>query len=28
LADFDVALENLLSAWEPRLGKPSCGPGC
>ena len=28
MADFDVALENLLAAWEPRLGRATCGPGC
>ncbi len=28
MPDFDVALDNLLTAWEPRLGRPSCGPGC
>ena len=25
---FDVALESLLTAWEPRIGRPTCGPGC
>ncbi len=27
-ADFDVAIENLLGEWEPRIGRPTCGPGC
>ncbi len=28
MSDFDVAIGNLLADWEPRLGKPTCGPGC
>ncbi len=27
-SSFDVALESLLSEWEPRIGRPTCGPGC
>ena len=28
LADFDIALQALLDDWAPRLGRPTCGPGC
>lgn len=27
-ASFDVALESLLYEWEPKIGPPTCGPGC
>ena len=27
-SSFDVALESLLADWEPRIGRPTCGPGC
>jgi Fe-S-cluster containining protein len=28
MASFDVAIEMLLSQWEPTIGRPTCGPGC
>ncbi len=27
-SSFDVALESLLTEWEPRIGRPTCAPGC
>jgi Fe-S-cluster containining protein len=27
-AVFDVSISALLDAWAPRLGRPTCGPGC
>jgi Fe-S-cluster containining protein len=28
MATFDVAIEALLQQWGPRIGLPTCGPGC
>ena len=28
MGSFDVAIEELLNQWEPRIGRPTCGPGC
>jgi Fe-S-cluster containining protein len=28
MASFDVAIEALLQQWEPKIGRPTCGPGC
>jgi Fe-S-cluster containining protein len=28
MASFDVAIEALLREWEPKIGRPTCGPGC
>lgn len=28
MASFDVAIEALLHQWEPKIGRPTCGPGC
>jgi Fe-S-cluster containining protein len=28
MASFDVAIEALLHQWEPKVGRPTCGPGC
>ena len=28
MGSFDVAIETLLNEWEPRIGRPTCGPGC
>ena len=28
MASFDVAIETLLHEWEPKIGRPTCGPGC
>lgn len=28
MPSFDVAIEALLSQWAPRIGRPTCGPGC
>ena len=25
---FDIALEALTAQWTPRVGEPTCGPGC
>ncbi len=28
MASFDFAIEALLDQWAPRIGRPTCGPGC